>query len=117
MKISITRNAFVLAALIFSAAGAQAADMLTDSKGMTLYIFDKDKDGVSSCYDACAAKWPPYLGKADDKMTEGWTLVKRTDGAMQWAYDGKPMYYFAADKSKGDMAGDGMGGVWHVVKE
>ena len=91
--------------------------MLTDANGMTLYSFDKDKGSVSDCYGDCAAKWPPYLGKAADKMTEGWTLVDRTDGSKQWAYDGKPMYYFAGDKKKGDAAGDGLGGVWHVIKE
>ena len=96
---------------------AAMAGMIMDSKGMTLYIFDKDAGGKSACYDACATKWPPYLGKADDPMTEGWTLVDRTDGTMQWAYDGKPMYYFAGDKKGGDMAGDGLGGVWHVIKE
>jgi predicted lipoprotein with Yx(FWY)xxD motif len=36
---------------------------------------------------------------------------------MQWAYDGKPVYMFQGDKAKGDMAGDGMGGAWHVIKE
>ena len=96
---------------------AQAAGMLTDAKGMSLYIFDKDAGGVSACYDDCAAKWPPYLGKADAKISEGWTLVDRTDGSKQWAYDGKPVYYFAGDKAKGDTKGDGMGGMWHVVKE
>ena len=96
---------------------AAMAGMIMDAKGNTLYIFDKDKGGVSACYDACATKWPPYLGKADDKLTEGWTLVDRTDGTKQWAYDGKPMYYFAGDKKPGDVNGDGMGGVWHVIKE
>jgi predicted lipoprotein with Yx(FWY)xxD motif len=104
------------AALLGSTVSAMAG-MIMDAKGNTLYIFDKDKGGVSACYDACAAKWPPYLGKADDKLTEGWTLVDRTDGTKQWAYDGKPMYYFAGDAKPGDKAGDGLGGVWHVIVE
>jgi predicted lipoprotein with Yx(FWY)xxD motif len=96
---------------------AAMAGMIADAKGNTLYIFDKDKGGVSACYDTCAAKWPPYLGKASDPMTEGWTLINRTDGTKQWAYDGKPMYYFAGDKTAGEAKGDGLGGVWHVIKE
>jgi predicted lipoprotein with Yx(FWY)xxD motif len=36
---------------------------------------------------------------------------------MQWTYDKKPLYFFADDKKKGDMAGDGLGGVWHVVND
>ena len=34
-------------------------EVLADSDGMTLYTFDKDTKGASSCYDACATKWPP----------------------------------------------------------
>ena len=102
--------------LALSSTLAQAA-MVTDANGMTLYTFDKDEGGVPSCYDDCAVKWPPYLGKAGDKMAEGWTLVDRTDGTKQWAYDGKPVYFFAGDTAKGDAAGDGMNGVWHVIEE
>ncbi len=103
--------------LLVSPLAASAAEMVTDDKGMTLYTFDKDTDGQPSCYDDCAVKWPPYLGKEGETMAEDWTLVKRTDGTMQWAYDGKPVYFFVDDAKPGDMAGEGMGGVWHVIKE
>jgi predicted lipoprotein with Yx(FWY)xxD motif len=43
-----------------------------------------------------------------------WTTIKRDDGKMQWAYDGKPLYTFKNDKP-GEMTGDGKGGVWHMV--
>jgi predicted lipoprotein with Yx(FWY)xxD motif len=43
--------------------------------------------------------------------------VTRASWRSQWAYDGKPLYFYAGDKKKGDMAGDGKGGVWHIVKE
>jgi predicted lipoprotein with Yx(FWY)xxD motif len=117
MTNSMKRSALVLTSALFLASAAQAASMLTDKNGMTLYVFDKDVGGVSACYDACAAKWPPYLGQAHDKMTEGWTLVKRTDDKLQWAYDGKPVYFFEGDKKKGDKAGDNMGNVWHIIVE
>jgi predicted lipoprotein with Yx(FWY)xxD motif len=104
-------------ALILSAAGAFAAGMLAAPDGMTLYTFDKDKAGVSACYDDCAKKWPPFLGKTGEKMPKDWALMKRADGTMQWTYDGKPTYFFAGDKKKGDAAGDGMGKMWHVIKE
>lgn len=112
----VTPMAALAAVLAFPLA-AMAAGMVADDKGMTLYVFDKDAGGVPSCYDTCAAKWPPYLGKADAKMTKGWTLVDRKDGAKQWAYDGKPVYYFAGDTKPGEATGDGIGGVWHVIKE
>jgi predicted lipoprotein with Yx(FWY)xxD motif len=105
------------AATFLSIAAANAAGMLTAQNGMTLYTFDKDTDGVSACYDACATNWPAYVAKADDKMGEGWSQVKRKDGTMQWAYDNKPVYFFAADKAKGDKLGDGKGGIWHIIAE
>lgn len=118
MTILFRPSALTCAALVLLLPMAlQAADMVTDAKGMTLYTFDKDMDGKSSCYDDCAVKWPPYLGKEGDAMAEDWTLVGRTDGTMQWAYDGKPVYFFVDDAKPGDMAGEGMGGVWHVIKE
>lgn len=117
MTNSMKRSALALTFALSLAGAAQAAGMLTDKNGMTLYVFDKDVGGTPTCYDACAVKWPPYIGKADDKLTEGWTLVKRTDGVMQWAYDGKPVYLFEGDKNKGEKVGDNMGNVWHVVVE
>jgi len=117
MKMTLIRSAGVIAAALLLAAAAQAAELLTAKDGMTLYVFDKDKGGVSSCYDTCAQNWPPYLGKEGDKMMKDWTLVKRTDGKLQWAYDAKPLYFYKADKKKGDKTGDGIGGVWHVIME
>ncbi len=117
MKTLIKRAAGAMAAVLLLASAAHAAGMVTAKNGMMLYTFDKDKGGVSSCYADCATMWPPYLGKAQAKMAKGWTMVKRTGGKMQWAYDGKPVYFYQGDKKKGDMTGDGMGGVWHVIKE
>ena len=34
-----------------------------------------------------------------------------------WAYDGMPLYYWVKDKKPGDVTGDGVGSVWHVVKQ
>ena len=68
--------------------------MLVDAKGMVLYTYDKD------------------AAKAEGE----WSLVKRDDGSMQWAYDGKPLYTFINDKQPGEVTGDGKMGVWHVAK-
>ncbi len=104
-------------AVLASATSAFAAGMLTDSKGMTLYTFDKDKGKVSACYGDCAKKWPPYEVKKGEKMAKDWGKTKRKDGSMQWTYEGHPLYYFADDQKAGDSKGDGVGGVWHVAKE
>ena len=54
---------------------------------------------------SCAQLWPPVLAPADAKAVDKWTVVKRPDGRMQWAYDGFPMYTSALDKKPGDVNG------------
>ena len=88
----------------------------TDEKGMTLYTFDKDEPGKSNCYDNCAANWPPYLAAEGDQPEGEWTIIDRTDGTKQWAYQGKPVYLWVKDTKPGDVTGDMVGEVWHVLK-
>jgi predicted lipoprotein with Yx(FWY)xxD motif len=111
------RGAGVLGAVVLLAASANAAGMLAAKNDMTLYVFDKDKGGLPSCYDTCATEWPPYVGKTGEKLGEGWSLVKRKGDEMQWAYDAKPVYFHKGDVKKGDKTGDGMEGIWHVINE
>jgi len=107
----------VLAFALALPGAAYSAEMLAAKNGMTLYTFDKDQGGMSGCYDECAKKWPPYFAKKSEKAMKDWTMVKRKDGKLQWAYDAKPLYFYAGDKKKGDKTGDGLGGVWHIVTE
>ncbi len=117
MNATTLRAALAVLAVCGATHAASAEEMLADANGMTLYTFDADTGGTPTCYDDCATKWPPYLAKEGDAMKEDWAMVDRTDGTKQWAYDGKPLYYYAGDMAKGDMAGDGMGGKWHVINE
>ena len=122
----MTRNRLALGALLLAGtfagslsmvASASAATTLTAENGMTIYVFDKDVGGKPTCYADCAKMWPAYVSKGDEKKGEGWATVKRTDGSMQWTYDGKPLYFYAPDKKKGDTKGDGVGGIWHIISE
>ena len=108
------RIAALFAVAMLSTA-AQAEGLVTAANGMTLYTFDNDAGGVSACYDGCAGNWPPFTGTEGEAMGDAWTLVARSDGTLQWAYDGKPTYFYAGDAVAGDMSGDGAGGVWHVI--
>jgi len=93
-------------------------DILVDSEGMTLYVFDNDTDENSTCYDDCEANWPPLTGEvtAGDGVDESLLgTSEREDGTTQVTYDGKPLYYFAADQAPGDTNGQGVGDVWWVV--
>ena len=117
MKRDLALGALLLAGTFLVSLAASAATVLTAKNGMTVYIFDNDAGGTPTCYADCGKKWPPYLAKGGGKMGEGWATVKRNDGRLQWTYDGKPLYFYSADKKKGDKAGDGIGGVWHIVSE
>lgn len=110
------RFAALFAVAVLSTA-AQAEGIVTAANGMTLYTFDNDAGGVSACYDGCAGSWPPFVGTEGEAMGDAWTLVSRTDGTLQWAYNGKPTYFFAGDAVAGDMSGDGAGGVWHMIMQ
>jgi predicted lipoprotein with Yx(FWY)xxD motif len=113
---------FLSAAPSFAAEPAMVMDssmgkIYSDSSDMTLYTFDKDEMGKSNCYDQCAVNWPPFVPAADAMAEGDWTIIERTDGTKQWAYDGKPLYTFIQDKKPGDMTGEGKGnGTWHVAK-
>ena len=112
---------FLSAAPSFAAEPAMVMDssmgkIYSNSKDMTLYTFDKDEMGKSNCYDQCAVNWPPFMAAADAMADGKWTVVERTDGSKQWAYDGKPLYTFIQDKKPGDMTGEGKGnGTWHIA--
>jgi predicted lipoprotein with Yx(FWY)xxD motif len=92
-------------------------EVLTNSQGMSLYTFDKDAGGKSACNGPCATNWPPLMASASDKAQGGYTVIKRDDGSMQWAYKGKPLYAWKNDKAPGDVTGDGfLNGAWHIAK-
>jgi len=86
-----------------------------DTKGMTLYTFEKDTKTKSKCNDKCAVEWPPLAASASDKASGKWTIIKRDDGTLQWAYSGHPLYTFVDDKKPGDVTGDGVDG-FHLAK-
>jgi len=110
--------ALLLPTMVFAAEPAMMKDgMMFDHKGMTLYTFDKDTGGKSVCTGECADHWPPFKAEAGAKAEGKWTVIKRDDGSMQWAYGGKPLYYFVKDKAPGQMEGDNMKDVWHVARE
>jgi len=74
---------------------------MTDDQGRTVYIFSKDTSTTSTCSGSCATEWPAY-----------------TENGSQVVFKGHPLYFFANDKSAGDMGGQGLddfGGLWTVV--
>lgn len=92
--------------------------LMTGDNGMTLYTFDKDVagSGKSVCNGPCATAWPPLAAAADSTSGGDWTVITRDDGTRQWAYDGKPLYFWSKDQRPGDATGDGFNNAWRAVK-
>ncbi len=104
-----------------ASAGSELGDVLVDGEGLTLYLFDPDEQGPSTCYDECEDNWPPLLseeapeagGDADPDLLG---TVERDDGSMQVTYDGWPLYHWVGDDEPGDVNGQGVQEVWWVVE-
>ncbi|MGD2101666.1 MAG: hypothetical protein PVG83_05465 [Acidimicrobiia bacterium] len=99
-------------------ADTDLGEVLVDADGFTLYVFDADVDGESSCYDACAGLWPPVaadtpIGAGVDASLFGSTA--RTDGPDQLTVSSRPLYRYTPDANPGDTMGQGFNGVWWVV--
>ena len=119
-------SSLALAALLSACASmgggdvpAKAADgVLVGPNGMALYTFDRDaaNSGKSVCNGPCATNWPPLAGPSGGGSMGDWTVVTRDDGSRQWAYKGKPVYYWAKDSKPGDRTGDGVNNVWHLAR-
>ena len=97
--------------------------ILADGHGHSLYLFDRDRNGKSSCYGGCAGEWPPLIvsGKPHAKSGVKAALLGRTkrhDGRWQVTYKGHPLYTFAGDASRGQTNGEGLddfGGWWYLI--
>jgi predicted lipoprotein with Yx(FWY)xxD motif len=101
---------------------SQFGRVVADRHGEALYLFDRERNGKSECYGACAKAWPPLL-------TEGRPVAagakrgllgttRREDGRLQVTYAGHPLYYYVSDSPGTILCHDveEFGGTWLVVK-
>ncbi|HSB39211.1 MAG TPA: hypothetical protein VLD13_09000 [Gaiellaceae bacterium] len=97
--------------------------ILVDGRGRTLYLFEKDRRGRSSCAGACAAYWPPLLSQGKPVAGRGAKqsllgITRRANGRRQVTYAGHPLYRFAGDTRPGQTNGQGLhdfGAGWYVL--
>lgn len=94
---------------------ADGRQILTDADGLSLYLFDVDTPGVSNCSGQCAVVWPVLTTEAE-QLPEPFSIFVRADGSKQIVVNGSPLYYFISDKNEGDILGDGLNGVWHIIE-
>lgn len=100
-----------------------AGQVLVDSRGHTLYLFEKDTGTTSTCSGACATAWPPLTTTGAPVAGTGvnaslLSTTKRADGSTEVTYSGHPLYSFEADTAAGDIKGQGVdafGGEWYVL--
>jgi predicted lipoprotein with Yx(FWY)xxD motif len=97
--------------------------VLVDARGRTLYLFEKDHNGVSSCGAACLVYWPAVTSVGTPRAGTGvhqslLKLARAHDGARQVTYAGHPLYTFVGDKRAGETTGEGLrnfGAEWYAV--
>jgi len=97
--------------------------ILVDASGRTLYLFEKDKRGRSTCAGACASYWPPLLSSGKPVAAKGVKtsllgVTRRSDGRTQVTYAGHPLYRFALDTKPGQTHGQDLhdfGAGWYVL--
>lgn len=97
--------------------------VLVDARGRTLYLFKKDRKGMSACDAACAKFWPPLVSRSAPLAGAGVhkSLLgqsKRKDGRSQVTYAGHPLYTFLGDKAAGQTSGEGLtnfGAEWDAL--
>jgi predicted lipoprotein with Yx(FWY)xxD motif len=106
-------------------------NILVDAKGMTLYLWNQETDGVPTCFDDatyhCSRAWIPLratkkatVGRGGNKSLLG--TVPRKDGDPQVTYDRHPLYTDAGsaaaglkgDRKPGDVNGQGFYD-WYAV--
>lgn len=110
------------AAATITSADSSLGEIIVDDEGMTLYMFvpDQEEDGEPTCYEDCAATWPPLEATGDLQAGEGLDpsllgSVERTDGITQVTYNNLPLYNFSGDEAAGETNGQGLNDVWWVM--
>jgi predicted lipoprotein with Yx(FWY)xxD motif len=97
--------------------------ILVSSKGHTLYLFAKDRNGKSACSGSCASYWPPLLSRSKPTVGPGLKAsllgtTRRSSGGLQVTYNRHPLYAFSLDKRAGQTNGEGnlaFGARWYAI--
>ena len=104
-------------------ASEDVGKILVDSRGRTLYLFERDSGTKSACVGACATEWPPLRATGKPTVGSGANVSMvatsaRSDGNPQVTYNGHPLYLFSGDQKAGDTNGQGVnafGGLWYAL--
>ena len=97
--------------------------IIVDGRGRSLYLFEKDPRGQSTCSGLCATYWPPVLSNGKPIAIKGAKQsllgsIRRADGTRQVSYAGHPLYFFSGDTMRGQTNGEGLqdfGAGWYAL--
>jgi len=93
---------------------------LVDEIGRTLYYFENDRPGASTCYESCAATWPPFHAEwidiPESMRIDDFDEIGRADGIYQTTYKGRPLYRYSGDRNPGEINGEGVQGTWFAIR-
>jgi predicted lipoprotein with Yx(FWY)xxD motif len=95
--------------------------VVVDGAGRTLYLStaDDNRPPTTTCYGACARRWPPVLTEGRiavrgvDPDLVG--TVRRRDGTYQVTLNGWPLYRYLRDRGPGDTGGEGYRNSWSAI--
>jgi len=88
------------------------AKFLVDVQGKSLYTFDNDTLNKSNCsVGPCQDTWPLFVGIDNNDIDL--KVVPGSEGHL--AYRQHPLYYYTNDQVVGDVNGNNVNNVWHLV--
>jgi len=94
---------------------------LVDDRGNTLYYFTVDETDVSNCSGGCLDTWPPF--SADLTVAPSTLDIDRiktitgNNTEPQVSLNGRPLYFFNQDVTRGETNGQGVGGSWFILDD
>ena len=123
MKQSETANQATAKGTVIKTGDSQYGQMLFDSRGQAIYIWQLEDTSTAQCYGNCAEEWPPVLtdgvpvasGEVNSQLLG---TTKRTDGTTQVTYNGHPLYFYAHEKP-GEIECHNIrthGGLWWIIQ-
>lgn len=96
---------------------SDAGELIANKEGRTVYAFAfnprnrRINPKLLACNGECVdEEWIPFYATENDKPTGVWTIMKRTDGKLQWAHKGNKIFTHILDKQPGDFKGIRFGG-------